>query len=137
MNAVRASLLFTAGLMPAPAFACTMIWTPLGSELDRRSPGEVPVKADASVVYTDFSNEHRGGTLTLDVRRCLRAPPRGVACPTRMTIVFDEQLDSTNCPSAISEITPLEAPRLRYFLLRHRPDGTWEIRRADRHLWRP
>jgi hypothetical protein len=134
MNAARAFLLFTASLVPAPAFACTMIWTPFGPELDRRLPGEVPIKADASITHTVFSNGHRSGMLMLTVRRCLRAPPRGVTCPDRVTIAFDEYED--NCPSAIYEITPAEAPRLRYFLLRRGPDGAWQLRRADRHLWR-
>jgi hypothetical protein len=137
MNAARAFLLVTAGLLPTPALACTIIWTPLGAELDRRFPGEVPVLADASIAHDLWSDDHRRGTLTLNVRHCLRVPPRGVACPDRLTIAFDERSDGGDCStSAIYEISAAEAPRLHFFLLGRQPDGTWTVRRADRHLWR-
>jgi len=130
-------MLVTVGLLPTPALACTMFWQPLGERLDRLRPGEIPVRADASVAHDIFSDRHRRGTLTLNVRRCLRMPPPGASCPGTLTIAFDEHWEGTECDTPIYGITAMEAPRLRYFLLRHEPDGTWTVLHTGRHLWRP
>ena len=133
MKTAGAIVLVAVALLPVPALACTMIWTPLGDRLDQLSPGEIAVRADASLIQDIWSDEHRRGTLTLNVRHCLRIQPRG-PCPTRLTVTFDEREVGT-CPSAIFQLTEREVPRLRYFVLRHEADGTWLLRSADRSLW--
>ena len=77
MKTERVLLLVAAAMLPAPALACSIVWTPLGDRLDRLLPDEILVRADASIAHDIWSNEHRRGTLTLNVRRCLRNLPRG------------------------------------------------------------
>ena len=133
MKTAGALILVAAGLLPVPAFACATIWTPLGERLNQLVPGEIAVRADASLFQDIWSDEHRRGTLTLNVRHCLRIRPRG-PCPTRLTVAFDER-NEPNCPSALFQLSAAAVPRLRYFALRHEADGTWLLRSADRELW--
>ncbi len=129
-------MLVAACLLPAPAWACSMVWRPFSHEVRNTGRNTWAVRADATVQFDRYEASGLRGMLRLDNIHCYRKPRR-VDCPRSLTIPFEQEFNGSDCESTMWR-PPLGRPypRLRYFILSRYDDGLWRIGTAYEPYWR-